>query len=390
MVENIIFPLAGLGKRFQKAGYIQTKPLIHAGSKTIIEWSLESIQITENVNVIFVIRKDQSIRHGIDSYLKKLFPKCTLVELDQATNGSLETVVKAIEKLNLKGHLHIHTSDLVLPNPIKLGLPFKEETSIEAVSYTFKANSPNYSYCKLKDGNLIEDMIEKEIISQTANIGIYSFRSIDKFINYSKKIINNERKIKNEYYISSVFGDLIKDGNNVRSQNVEEVHVIGTPSELIFFTKFVIPTMNPVNIGFVSDHSGFNFKENLIKLFKESGYSTVDYGCFSNRSCDYSDYIPIACEGLDRFEVDIVMGSCRSGQGMNICANHQKNIISVTPNNKESLLYSRKHNCPNFISFASSIWDSREAFDAFDETFQKSHFEGGRHSTRIQKFLNYI
>ena len=59
MKGNLIFPIAGLGKRFLEQGYIQTKPLIHAGRKTIIEWGLESVKYSENINVIFTVRKDQ-------------------------------------------------------------------------------------------------------------------------------------------------------------------------------------------------------------------------------------------------------------------------------------------------------------------------------------------
>ena len=58
------------------------------------------------------------------------------------------------------------------------------DNSIDAVSYTFKANNPSYSYCKLKKegANIIDLMMEKELIRQLANVGIYSFRKIQDFI----------------------------------------------------------------------------------------------------------------------------------------------------------------------------------------------------------------
>ena len=58
MKQNLIFPLAGFGNRFKNAGYIQTKPLIHAGNKTIIEWAIESVKFEEDTRVIFVVRKE--------------------------------------------------------------------------------------------------------------------------------------------------------------------------------------------------------------------------------------------------------------------------------------------------------------------------------------------
>ena len=44
--------------------------------------------------------------------------------------------------------------------------------------------------------------------------------------------------------------------------------------------------MNPRSIGFVSDHSGFWFKDQLISLFKKENFKTIDYGCFSEMNCD--------------------------------------------------------------------------------------------------------
>lgn len=387
MKENLIFPLAGYGTRFIKEGYIQTKPLIHAGKKTLIEWALESVKIDKNVNLIFVVREDQCIINGIDSFLYQLYPNCNVIKLNKSTNGSLETVNLALDQIDLKGHLHIHTSDIVIPNPINLSKTF--DYNNDAATYTFKANNPNYSYCKLnkKKPDMVDLMVEKEIISQVANVGIYSFKSINKFRKYSKLLLQGNKKVKNEFYISSVFELLIKSGTIVKSIEVPEVHIVGTPSELKFFNKFVLPTMNPKTIGLVSDHSGFLFKKELQKLFKESQYKIVDYGCFSDSSCDYSDYVPIACKGLAESEVDLVIGSCKSGQGINISANHQNNVISIIATNKDSLKETRLHNCPNFLSFPSNNWSPKNAFKAFIDAFNNFYFEGGRHSTRIQKVL---
>ena len=388
MKQNLIFPLAGFGNRFKDAGHIQTKPLIHAGNKTIIEWAMEAVKFAPNTRVIFIVRKDQCIINGLDSYIKQRCPNAEIIKLDGPTNGSLETVAIGIEGLSLEGALHINTSDIVLPDPVCLDSIFNNN-DMEASSVTFKANNPSYSYCKINDNdpNLVEYMVEKEIISQIANVGIYSFRSVNKFIEYTNEILISNTRVKNEFYISSVFDLYIRDKKKIQSLQVSDVHIIGTPSELSFFTKFVLPTMNPKSIGFVSDHSGFYFKDKLINLFKKENFKTVDYGCFSDMNCDYSDYVPIACRGLRDSEVDIIIGSCKSGQGVNICANHQKNIISVAPQDKNQFKYARKHNCPNFITLPSNFWTPEDAFKIYKNVFKTIHFEGGRHSTRIQKML---
>ena len=389
MKQNLIFPLAGFGNRFKDAGHIQTKPLIHAGNKTIVEWAIEAVKFDSKTRVVFIVRKDQCIINGLDSYLKQRCPNAEIIKLDGPTNGSLETVLLGIRNLSLKGSIHINTSDIVLPNPVCINTIF-ENNNMDASTVTFKANNPSYSYCKINETNpnLVEYMVEKEIISQTANVGIYSFRSVDKFIEYSSEILLSNTRVKNEFYISSVFDSYIKDNKKIQSLLVSDVHIIGTPSELSFFTKFVLPTMNPRSIGFVSDHSGFWFKDELISLFRKENFKVIDYGCFSEMNCDYSDYVPIACQGLRDSEVDLIIGSCKSGQGVNICANHQKNIISVSPQDRNQFIYARKHNCPNFITFPSNYWKPKDAFAIYKNVFKTIHFEGGRHSTRIQKMIS--
>ena len=166
MKQNLIFPLAGFGNRFKEAGYIQTKPLIHAGNKTIVEWAIEAVKFDPNTRVIFIVRKDQCIINGLDSYLKQICPYSEIIKLDGPTNGSLETVTIGIQELLLEGSLHINTSDIVLPDPVCLNSIF-ENNDMEASTVTFKANNPSYSYCKIHDDNpnLVEYMVEKEIIS---------------------------------------------------------------------------------------------------------------------------------------------------------------------------------------------------------------------------------
>lgn len=389
MAKNtVIFPIAGFGKRFKEVGYSQTKPLIHAGQKTIIDWAVESLIFDDSFNLVFVLRKEQCLKYGLDSYLKNQYSGCLTIVLDEPTEGSLETVTLALKKANIiEGSLFIHTSDLVLPNPINLQKFLN--INWDALTYTFKANNPNYSYCKLDPNNeeKVIGMIEKEVVSDKANIGLYGFKSIELFLKYSHQIITNKEKVKGEYYVSSVFNYFFKDIKNVLAKEVSEVHIIGTPIELEFFKTHVLSTMSPSKIGFVSDHSGYEFKEQLINLFKNK-FLTVDYGCFSKENCDYSDYIPVACQGLNALEVDLVIASCLTGQGVSICANHHKGIIAINAYDQEAIFLGRKHNCPNFIAFPSKKWTPQIAYECFLKAHNEEHFEGGRHSSRLQKVLS--
>ena len=55
--------------------------------------------------------------------------------------------------------------------------------------------------------------------------------------------------------------------------------------------------MYPKKIGFVSDHSGFEFKTSLINLFKiTTRFLIMDVSILD---CDYSDFVKTSCEGIN-------------------------------------------------------------------------------------------
>ena len=57
MKTNLLLPIAGNGQRFIDAGYSVPKPLIEINGKTILDRSLESVNI-QNCNLIFLITQN--------------------------------------------------------------------------------------------------------------------------------------------------------------------------------------------------------------------------------------------------------------------------------------------------------------------------------------------
>ena len=68
MKTNLLLPIAGNGQRFIDAGYTSPKPLIEINGKTILDRSLESVNI-DNCNLIFIIREDHVKEHNLNLVL---------------------------------------------------------------------------------------------------------------------------------------------------------------------------------------------------------------------------------------------------------------------------------------------------------------------------------
>ena len=103
---NLLLPIAGKAQRFIDAGYTMPKPLILAKDKHVINWALDSVNLSE-CNLIFIVRVDHIYNFSIDKILKQKFGgDITIVTVDKVTRGALETctLAKAVSYTHLRAH----------------------------------------------------------------------------------------------------------------------------------------------------------------------------------------------------------------------------------------------------------------------------------------------
>ena len=65
---NIVIPMAGMGKRFQDAGYIFPKPLIEINNLPMINWVVNSLNI--KANYIFIVQKEHLEKYNLKKFIK--------------------------------------------------------------------------------------------------------------------------------------------------------------------------------------------------------------------------------------------------------------------------------------------------------------------------------
>ena len=348
---NLIIPLAGKGSRFTKAGIYTPKYKLNAGTKKILEWVLSTISVDEYDQAIFLVNKQHQLDFAVDHYIRSIVPNADICILDTFTQGSLSTVLEAESLIRDKSlPVVIHTSDVWFSDSFSINeLDF---TSYDGFTITFKSNNSGCSFCKVQDG-YVELIKEKQRISNLANVGVYAFSSFELLQKYANCMIKDNELTKNEFYIAPIFNRLIDSGLKVSHKSVDIVHVMGTPDELDFFKSHLRSLNTPVNLGLVSDHSGFKAKQ----IFRESirdlpgNIKVVDYGCYSTDPCDYPDMVGDARKDLKSNHIDLVFGFCKSGQGVNICANKHDLIISCLITDLKSLKLALMHNAPNFLAF---------------------------------------
>jgi RpiB/LacA/LacB family sugar-phosphate isomerase len=380
---NLLLPIAGKAQRFIDAGYTMPKALILAKNKHVIDWAMDSVDI-KNCNLIFLVRVDHVYNFSIDKILKQKFgDDITIIKLSKVTRGALETCTLAREHIDNDLPLIIYTPD------VHFGPVFNPDNisnDSDGFLLTFTANSPDHSYSEYGEDGIVTNVVEKEVISKEANVGLYHFKTGKIFLKYADEMIQNEILVKNEFYIAPMYNLMIRDGLKVTAANTEKMHVLGTPHQFEFFCKRVITRFGDKPIALASDHSGYDCKKQTKDIMDKLGLPYIDVGTYTDKACDYPDYVLQVTKLIENNDCSHGISFCRSGQGANITANKVDGIISALCFDDYTAEYAIKHNCANHFAIPSKYMDKAK-IQSMIETMLKNTFDGGRHFTRLHKLL---
>ncbi len=383
---NLVIPIAGLGSRFAREQYYVPKPLILIDDRSIIEWTMDSIDHS-NCNLIFIVREEHILEFSIDDFLRNKFGEdIKIISTNKTTEGAVCSVRLAENLIDNDAPLIVHCSDIFCEPKIN---PEDFFDNSDGTILTFKSNSANYSYSEIENGKVVK-VAEKQVISDQASVGIYFFKTGHSFMKYSDQMIINNLRTNNEFFIAPLYNLLIEDNLNIVAKEVQKMHIFGTPEEYSFFVNNSLKTwpINKRTVAICSDHSGFAGKEifKAVLMLKKIQY--IDFGTYNSRDCDYGEFVKMACEAVSNNKCDLAFGFCRSGQGVNIQANKNKKIRAALVIDPYLAEYSVRHNCANFFSIGTKYLDGADCVDKYTkilDAVMNNTFDGGRHQTRIQK-----
>jgi ribose 5-phosphate isomerase B len=135
-------------------------------------------------------------------------------------------------------------------------------------------------------------------------------------------------------------------------------------------------------IGLASDHAGYEMKE-FIRIYldkKEIPY--IDYGTYTTESVNYAEYGHKLAEAIEKNEVQVGIGVCGSGNGINMTLNKHAIIRSALCWDEEIACLARTHNDANVLALPGRFL-SMDVVQKIVNIFLETPFEGGRHEARI-------
>lgn len=274
---NILIPMAGEGSRFKIRGYKKPKPLIKIKGKTMIELSIETLDLEGQY--IFLVRKyeKEEFNQELKKILKKVVENPIIITVDYLTEGATATCLIAKKHINNDNPLIITNCDQVMDWAGKKFVNSIKESD-DGIVVTYDSTNPKNSFIKLKNGKGIE-VAEKKPISDIALVGIHYWKKGKDFVKSAEHLMRHKIKEKNEYYIAPTYNPLIKEGKTIRNYHLEkgQYQSLGSPEDV----KIYLGKQNEFNYikpkTILCDLDGTIFKHpHRFSSIKEEGGSLTE------------------------------------------------------------------------------------------------------------------
>lgn len=338
----LLIPLGGLGVRFKNCGYKKPKPLVNVFGKEIIFWLLDNLNLTNITHIIIPYNKELK-QYNFEELLRKRYPLIQFVFkcLEKNTQGAIETIYTGLCSVSNGSGLGL---GLGLDKPILLldGDNFYTTDVVglwggKNVVFAFEDHSsePIYSYISTStSSSIIIDIMEKSKISNLACTGAYGFESVFQLKELCKYVLDNNIRMKDEFYTSVAINEGLKAGMVFHSRVIDQKNYVclGTPLQVRLFCNNYPkvkcsggdPVLNPLRICWDLDNTLVTYPEipndyttvkpiqkniDMLKYLKKFGHTIIIHTARKMKSSGSNigkvnkDVGKITFDTLDKFDI---------------------------------------------------------------------------------------
>lgn len=244
---KILIPMAGAGQRFSDAGYKIHKPAIptydrRTGKKlpmvVCAVLDLPGVE-KEGSNVIFIDRTFHR-EDGVEEEIKNYFPKALFINVNELTEGQACTCLLAKEFLV--------KDEAVLIAGCDNGMVFDKKQfdnmtqNCDELVFTYRhneavLNNPDaYGWMEVDQANNIIGTSIKKAISDNpmedhAVVATFWFRTAQLFIDATEKMIAENDRVNNEFYMDEVVKHVLNMGYKAKVFEIDRYIGWGTPRD---------------------------------------------------------------------------------------------------------------------------------------------------------------
>ena len=233
---TVLMPMAGLGSRFAAVGETVPKPLIAVAGLPMFRLALCAVRAEQpDAAVVCVVLAAHQRDFGIADRLVAADPAIQVAIVPELTGGALQTCLAAEDLVPPDDAVIVLDCDLTFQAPAyfeRLRAIHTGHDPAAGVLLSFRSREPRYSFAELA-GDRVLRTAEKQPISDHALIGAYGFGAARDFFATAHAIVSrNERTGNGEFYVSSAYNHLIRQGSVIRLVEASRYWSMGTPEEL--------------------------------------------------------------------------------------------------------------------------------------------------------------
>jgi choline kinase len=239
---TVLITMAGLGSRFKERGYLPPKFRIMARGRTLMDWSLSSLQAFFGERFIFAC-----LDHHDGEWIRSTASALGIAEVVVAkrsgvSRGQAETAFDALMHAEPGEPLWIYNIDTcVRPNAMR---PEHLGKAVGCIP-VFHCTEPNMSFVRYGAGNEVIEVAEKQPISSWATVGLYGFSSAARFAQHYEVAYDRGRirLMQGERYVAPIYEFMLIHGERVVAPrlNMDDVHILGTPAQVLAFDPAAQP-----------------------------------------------------------------------------------------------------------------------------------------------------
>lgn len=237
---NIVIPMAGRGSRFSEAHFKDPKPLIKLMGVPMINWVIDNLKPNQPHKFIFICLDEHLKQYpDIETQLNTICPGCIIRKIDAVTEGAACTVLLVRELIDNDNPLMIANSDQIVSLDIDEYLAELQNSDVDGLIMTFWSDDPKWSFCRISEAGLVTEVVEKQVVSNDATVGIYNFRRGSDFVSAADDMISKNLRVNNEFYVAPCYNQLIKWSRKVKVKSTgaeyDGMHGLGIPQDLAHF-----------------------------------------------------------------------------------------------------------------------------------------------------------
>lgn len=233
---NIIIPMAGRGSRFTEKRILTPKPLIDVHGKPMIQRAVESLDIDGKWK--FIIRIDEH-QDNVRAMIERIKPGSDVIAIDYVTEGPACSGLLYRDDINNDEELIIANCDQIMEWTSNRFLDYVRY--YDGAVVTYHADTDKNSYARVNKAGLVQEIREKQVISNISLNGIHYWKKGNSFVTSAEAMIAaNDRAPNGEFYIGPSYNYMINSGQTVGIYHIPNQfhHPVGVPDDLDEFLRY--------------------------------------------------------------------------------------------------------------------------------------------------------